>query len=198
MDINERIKSINQYLITFNIQEGVACLVAKFPEKWTLFDAKTIGDEFNIVIEERNDGVFFVCDITEGFDGIFNAIDFIIEQNKDLEMKSELLREKVTQLKTLFEQEPLERLKTLMFVFPDENEVAATINEPLIPVDVKAQLKNKKTKPVVEPKVIEVPELGHDIVEPQEKPKKTSTKKQKHKEGDSSLMDFAKNLVDNE
>lgn len=198
MDINERIKSISQYLLTFNIQEGVACLVAKFPEKWTLFDAKTIGDEFNIVIEERQDGVFFVCSIADGFDGIFNAIDFIIEQNKDLEMKSELLREKVNQLKSLFEQEPLDRLRTLRFVFPNEKEVNAVINEPLIPVDVKAQLKNKKTKPAVEPKATEVvttEEKEETIIE---KPKKTSTKKQKHKEGDSSLMDFAKNLVENE
>ena len=198
MDINERIKSISQYLVTFNIQEGVACLVAKFPDKWTLFDAKTIGDEFNIVIEERQDGVFFVCSIADGFDGIFNAIDFIIEQNKDLEMKSELLREKVNQLKSLFEQEPLDRLRTLRFVFPNEKEANAVINEPLIPVDVKAQLKNKKTKPAVEPKATEVvttEEKEETIIE---KPKKTSTKKQKHKEGDSSLMDFAKNLVENE
>ena len=113
-------------------------------------------------------------------------------------MYIDLLSVIINQLKSLFEQEPLDRLRTLRFVFPNEKEVNAVINEPLIPVDVKAQLKNKKTKPAVEPKATEVvttEEKEETIIE---KPKKTSTKKQKHKEGDSSLMDFAKNLVENE
>ena len=196
MDINERILNIKDYLVTFNIQDGVACLVANFPEKWTLFDTKTIGEEFNIIIEERKDGVFFVCDISDGFDGLFNAVDFIIEQNKALQLKTQLLMDKINKLKELFEQESLERLQTLQFVFPEDGvSLLPTSNEPLIPVDVKAQLKNKKPK--AEKKEVVVKEEGVSEEPAVEKAPKQA-KKQKHKEGDSSLMDFAKDLVENE
>ena len=206
MDVNERIRNVGKYFAVFNVHDGAVCVGVRFPEKWTLFDAQTICEEFNIQIKTKDNTTFFLCDINDGFDPVFDAVDFIIEQNKSLEEKTTLLKQKVDELRTLFEQESLDRLKTLQFVFDDyeenkEEETFTPVDEVTLPVDIKKQLRKngKKTESQPEPEdrnVITVEETDKVVIdEPVKTPKRG---KRKNNPDDSSLMSYVKDALDNE
>jgi hypothetical protein len=206
MDVNERIKNVGKYFAMFNVHDGVVCVGVRFPDKWTLFDIQTICDEFNIQIKSKDGVAFFLCDINDGFDPVFDAVDFIIEQNKSLEEKTNLLKQKVEELRILFEQESLDKLKTLQFVFDGykddtDEETFNQVDEVTLPVNIKQQLRksNKKTETQRESEdknIITVQESDRIVVD---KPVKTpKSGKRKNNPGDSSLMNFVKDTLDNE
>lgn len=205
MDVNERIKNVGKYFAMFNVHDGVVCVGVRFPDKWTLFDVQTICDEFGIQIKLKDGVTFFLCDIDDGFEPVFDAVDFIVEQNKSLEEKTNLLKQKVDELRTLFEQEPLEKLKTLQFTFDNyigngDKDVLVPSDEVVLPVDIKKQLrKNSKKTEQQEPEdggVITVDESDKNIAD---EPVKTQKRgKRKNNPSDSSLMNYVKDALDNE
>ena len=192
MDINERIKNISEYFTAFNVHEGVAYVLVNFPDKWTLFDPEAIGEEFGITITKRDNGTFFMCDVEQGFDCLFDAIDFIVENNQALEEKSNLLRQKVQELSTLFETEPLEKLKMLTFTFVGDEKQVEPEEQFEIPVDIKANLKKKKNekKGKQERPKTEVTAVTDPVVK--------EVKVDNEAKSEGTLVDFAKSLVDNE
>ena len=198
MDINERINSIGKYFSAFNVQDGVVFLATTFPDKWTLFDPLMISQEFNVQIKQNEDKTYFLCDISDGLEPIFNAADFIIEQNKVLEEKTTLLKEKVEELRSLFEQESLDRLKGLKFAFSDTikekdaNKEAENVDT-VITVDVNSALKNASVKKKVKSKKTKDAEISVD-----DKVKDEDGYTNKINNADSSLMDFVKNELENE
>jgi hypothetical protein len=52
-----------------------------------------------------------------GFDKVFDAIEYNIQFNQEAQAKVNLLRTKVEELKTIFETEDIETLKTLEFKY---------------------------------------------------------------------------------
>ena len=206
MDVNERIKNVGKYFAMFNVHDGVVCLGIHLPDKWTLFDTQAICDEFAIQIKSKDSVTFFLCDIDDGFEPVFDAVDFIIEQNKSLEEKTNLLKQKVEELRTLFEGESLEKLKTLEFVFGGceetaEEEMLVPADEVALPVDIKQQLrknskKNETQKESENNNTVTVEESNNDVIV---EPVKTQKKgKRKNNPGDSSLMNYVKDALDNE
>ena len=196
MDVNNRIKQIGKYFAVFNVHDGVVCVGVVFPDKWTLFDIETICNEFHIQIQVKDDTTFFLCDINDGFSPVFDAVDFIIDKNKELEEKTTLLKDKVESLRLLFEQEPLDKLKTLRFVF---DEVHVESETPVsLPIDIKKELKNKKISQKNEVHEVNITNSGKEE-EIKEKTLETpQRKKRKKNNNDSSLMTFVKDTLDNE
>lgn len=191
MEVNDRIKNIGEYFSVFNVQDGAVCVGINLPEKWTLFDVNTICSEFHVQIKAQNGVTFFLCDINDGFDPVFDAIDFIIKQNKSLEEKTNLLKEKVEELRVLFEQESLDKLRTLQFKFED------VITQPIVglPINIKEAIENEK----------DIQEKNDGVVKQlknseSDKTKKASNqgRKKKKNDNDSSLMNFVKNTLENE
>jgi hypothetical protein len=192
MDVNSRIKNIGKYFGVFNVHEGTVCVGVTFPDKWTLFDVETICNEFHVQIQVKDGTTFFLCDINDGFDPVFDAVDFIIEQNRALEEKTALLKEKVEELRVLFETESLDKLQTLHFVFDEDTLVP--VKEVPLPIDIKKEIKknNKKGDPQVSDTEKEIVEETEPTVKPQKRVKK------KNNPGDSSLMNFVKDALENE
>lgn len=194
MDVNERIKEVGKYFTVFNVHDGAVCVGVVFPEKWTLFDVETICNEFGIQIQVKDKTTFFLCDIADGFDPVFDAVDFIIKQNRSLEQKTELLREKVGELQKLFEKEPLERLQTLHFVFDD---TIKQVKDVTLPIDIKKELKNSAKKTVQKQQTNETSQTNNSVSE--EKPiEQAKPRKQKKSNNDSPLMNFVKNALEDE
>lgn len=190
MDVNSRIKNIGEYFGVFNVNAGAVCVGVVFPDKWTLFDVETICNEFNVQIQVKDGTTFFLCDINDGFDPVFDAVDFIIEQNRALEQKTSLLKTKVEELRSLFETEPLEKLQTLRFVFDED--VLTPVKEVALPIDIKKELKKTNKKTDAQPEVVQQPVCEEtEPVKPQKKIKK------KNNSGDSSLMNFVKEELEN-
>jgi len=189
MGINERINSIKEYFLHFNVENNIATVLVKFPTKWTLLNKKDIENEFEINIEPKPEGIYFLCDISGGFDGLFNAIDYIIKNNKSLEEKTSLLNVKISELSEIFMREPLEKLKTLEFTFPKR---------------ANSKTKKNKIEDVATEKIEEEPQVVAKI-DPVVKPIVDKGGEKKNKGGkqqttqiveDSSLVEFAKDILD--
>ena len=116
-NIKDRISMIKEYFDSFNIIEGAAYALVRFPSKWTVLNEFDMdGCVVNTVSDRNKNGYYFFTDFENGFDCIFDAIDEVINFNKSIEEKTDLLIAKAQELKELFETEDIDRLRTLRFV----------------------------------------------------------------------------------
>lgn len=98
-----------------------------FSNKWVL--PRNMGKGVEVVkngIEGDKISLSFVCQINEtSINQVEDLIDNIIKSNLEREEKDKLFRNKVQELKGIFEKENLEDLKTLKF---DVDEITSIIN----------------------------------------------------------------------
>lgn len=120
--MQNRINSIKEYFVGFNIAENVAYVKVVFPETWSVTSNEILDSTFKVNSVSDNDGgIYFYSDMNEGITNLFDAIDFTIEFNKDMERKSQLFLEKLEELKSLFSTLTLEELTTLEFITTKKN-----------------------------------------------------------------------------
>jgi hypothetical protein len=157
MTLHERIEKIKPCFKGFNVdaKEGVSVLLAKFPVGWTVPDA--VSKSFNLQTETHPEGVYFVTEIENGIDELFDAVEYIIEYNQSIIEKSEILKEKINELKDLFVRESVERLKTLQFTFGSEAVVSKESATTKKNTRTGKKTAEKKEKPEAAP-VNEIPE----------------------------------------
>jgi hypothetical protein len=91
-----------------------------FPTKWSL--PKSIIDEGQVIsfnLEDQNlKGVSFVSQINENdVSVILTKIGKIIKLNKERELKEQLFKQTIDQLKQTFEKNDLDKLQNLYFDF---------------------------------------------------------------------------------
>jgi len=94
-----------------------------FPTKWSL--PKSIIDEGQVIafnLEDQNlKGVSFVSQINENdVSVILTKIGKIIKLNKERELKEQLFKQTIDQLKQTFEKNDLDKLQNLYFDFETE------------------------------------------------------------------------------
>ena len=112
--MQKRIENVKEYFVAFNIAENTAYAQLRFPSKWDVPSNEILEENFNTRSAIENDGsVYFFSDMSNGIMNVFDAVDFTIEYNKDLEEKSELFREKIEELKQIFATKTLEELRNL-------------------------------------------------------------------------------------
>ena len=117
MDINDRIKKIGEYFQKMNIAEGIIFVSVIFPKEWQM--NPSLVENFNVKIMNTEDGkgFYFATKMENGFECVFNAIDKIIEFNEVAGIKKALFLEKIKELQTIFEEEPLDVLQTIEFKY---------------------------------------------------------------------------------
>lgn len=119
MNIQERIKNISEYFIGMQMstEDNVVYVRTRFPDKWVI--SELLEDNFNVrgIQDKKNNTQFFFTNIENGFDVVFDAIDFTIQMNKSALERLELFKEKVEELKELFDSEEIEKLRRLEFTF---------------------------------------------------------------------------------
>ena len=130
MNINERIKELGSYFKGLNIVEDTTFVLVKFPEKWKVFDETLLNQNFKVYsgTKEGVDGIFFLTETSNGVDCLFDAINYVINENKAFEEKATLLQEKANELRELFITESLEKLRTLEFTFSTKRSPKKTKN----------------------------------------------------------------------
>ena len=120
MDIQERLKKIAPYAITFHCDVGVeenntAFLIVSLPEGWAIQE-KTINTQFGVALFQRNGFYYFVLsNPDDDYEKLFDAVEFTITLNKTLEEKKAIFKAKANELKQLFATSSLEELKSLSF-----------------------------------------------------------------------------------
>lgn len=175
MNLDERIANVKPYFLLFNVNadEDATFVVAKFPENWSIPNAKGLFETYKVQVGPMENGVCFATEIKNGIDCVFDALEYVIEFNKRMEERRALINEKLEELKKLFSTEPLDRLKTLTFVFDEpKKKRGKTI---------------KKTESQQEDTAESVPE--------QEVEKSEENKEPTEQNNDSEFMEFAKNIA---
>lgn len=182
MTINDRINKIGEYFKSLNIVDEETVVLVKFPPKWKVFNNDELLETFGVGTgtDKNIDGIFFVGNTNNGIERIFDAIDEVISQNKTFEEKASLLEEKANELSSLFLTEPLEKLKTLEFVFKNKKAVKRQ-QEPSKNIEI-------HETPIEDVKV--------NINKEKEKVSKKTAKNGKKGENESDMMSFMKELTE--
>lgn len=119
MNIKERIEKLSIYFDSMNIasENNIIYIRVKFPKGWDCSELTEYNFNVKSVKDEVPGYFYFFADLEIGFDKVFDAIDYNIKFNEEAQIKVNLLREKVEELKNIFEKEDIETLKTLEFLY---------------------------------------------------------------------------------
>lgn len=117
------LKDIFQYLISVRKLKQYLTIDIEFPEHWKI--PKRFVQEDKIVENDRvNDSYRFFSFVSEfnekQLNNTVDNIKNIVAYNKEIEMKERLLKQKIDELKKVFESENLDKLQSLKFDILEE------------------------------------------------------------------------------
>lgn len=117
------LKDIFQFLVSVRKLKTYLTIDIEFPGNWKIPKKYVIEDKI-VENEKLNDNFRFFSFVTE-----FNEVEMnqtvsnikkIISYNKEIEMKEKLLKQKIDELKRIFEKENLDNLQSLKFDILEE------------------------------------------------------------------------------
>ena len=192
MDISERIKNLKPYFVSFNVmaEDDASYVLMRFPDNWVLPDAKMLRDVYLTEIAQREAGIFFLTEIANGTEKLFDCVEFVVKYNKNIEERKYLLSAKIKELTKLFASAELEQLKSLKFVM---DEVPQDQTEPKKTKGKGKKAESKTSEQKVEDILAEVAEKSGSV-ETQED-NKIEEKVQDADTDESGLMSLVKGLT---
>lgn len=182
--IQKKLDSLQPYVLSIRYLQGLAVVDAVFKEGWTVPKSEIISIEKGN--EEQEYYMFYSQKEDIGIDELLDYVEHIINLNVERELKYELLKETVKELKNLFNKTPLDKLKTLKFKLNDDlipdrmseedlllDEVESTnppkeiaIETSRVEVKVKEEIKPKNNTPKSDKKMDKEPKpLMHGDIE---------------------------------
>jgi len=117
-------KDIFSYLISIRKLKTYLSIDIEFPDTWKI--PKRFVQEDKILENQKvSENTRFFSFVSEFDENILNLtvdnIKKIISYNKEIELKEKLLKQKIDELKKIFESKKLENLQTLKFELIEEN-----------------------------------------------------------------------------
>lgn len=137
LQVENYISKIGEYFEGIERYNDALIVRVKLPERWGVYPSSDERIKVAPSEEVPNEYYYYGSSNDVNLEDIFQLILETIQMNKDVLLKIELLKEKVQELKELFDTKPLEELKTLKFVTEQ-------------PKKTKAKRKYTKKKKVVE------------------------------------------------
>lgn len=119
MNLTERIKKIEEYFKGMEIISNTVIIKVQYGDKWGAYPSSDESIKVAKSEEVINEWYYYSDYTYTIIDEIFDLIEETIEVNLSAIERLELLNEKMEELKNLFSNESLSRLKTLTFVFQD-------------------------------------------------------------------------------
>lgn len=121
MSLYREIEKIVEYNVSIRKLKNYLSFDMIFPASWTVLKSQV--DETKTVFNKSDDkgkNISFVAEISEeSISQTIANIETVINYNKEKEEKERLFKEKVNELKSLFEKGGLEDLKNLKFDVDD-------------------------------------------------------------------------------
>jgi len=117
------LKDIFQFLVSVRKLKTYLTIDIEFPANWKIPKKYVIEDKI-VENEKLNENYRFFSFVTE-----FNEVEMnqtvsnikkIVSYNKEIEMKEKLLKQKIDELKRIFERENLDNLQSLKFDILEE------------------------------------------------------------------------------
>jgi hypothetical protein len=117
-DLQKTLQALQPYLIGIRYLEGIPIIDAVFKDGWFVPDSKLIKR----IKAENEHNHFMIFSDTEGIglDELLQYLETTIKANIERELKIELLKVKVNELKEIFKDNSLSKLKTLKFILEDD------------------------------------------------------------------------------
>lgn len=123
-DIKQRIDKIKPYFAGMQVEniggQQVIYVIVNFPDRWVIDE--NVASKFDVSIAEDEEVLnqyFFCAKMEQGFDTVFDAIDYNIEKMLSAQERTDLFKKKTQELKDIFENLdiPIETLRTLEFTY---------------------------------------------------------------------------------
>lgn len=122
----EYIQSLKPYFFSLREIEGNISLDVKFPSSWKFEQIIAPYSSIKFKVQDKNDKFNLVSLISvatkEGYDVVIGCANEIILVNREEEEKRRLFDEKVRELKILFQNQSLEKLKDIKLIEQDGQE----------------------------------------------------------------------------
>ena len=120
----KELKDIFNFLVSVRKLKSYLTIDIEFPDHWKI--PKKYVQEDKIIENDRlNEGHRFFSFVSEfeekSLNTVVNNIKNIISYNKEIELKERLLKQKIDELKRIFQNEKLENLQSLKFDLLEEN-----------------------------------------------------------------------------
>jgi len=112
------LKDIFEYLVSVRKLKNYLTIDIEFPNQWKI-PKRCVQEDKIIENQKVNENKRFFSFVSEFDENVLNKtvenIKNIIAYNKEIEMKESLLKQKIDELKKIFEKEKLESLQLLKF-----------------------------------------------------------------------------------
>ena len=171
MNLQEKIISLSEYKLGFNIYSGHTIINVTYPKEWSVI--KPENQEITFAQDEVNtETYFYSAPITFDIKNIFEIIEATIEFNKEMEKKILLFQEKQKELQNIFIEESYETLETLTFSFKKKRKSQkSTPTETVVEKTVKEEDTTKEKQQTEELSVDEIKGLTKKNTKKKNKPK---------------------------
>jgi len=119
----KELKDVFHYLVSVRKLQNYITIDIEFPIHWKI-PKKYVQEDKIVENQKMNDDKRFFSFVSEFNEAVLNTtvtnIKNIISYNKEIEMKESLLKQKIDELKKIFEKENLENLQGLKFDMIEE------------------------------------------------------------------------------
>lgn len=113
--MEELINKAKDYFRSLNIENGLYKVIIQLPKSWGILESPDENLKIEL-IDSKSNRYIIIGDMNEvNLDTIFNHIDFIVQNNIEVEKKKALFQEKSKELINLFSDYSLDDLQTLEF-----------------------------------------------------------------------------------
>ena len=120
MNLTERIKKIEEYFKGMEIISNTVIIKVQYGDKWGAYPSSDERIKVAKSEEVINEWYYYSDYTYTVIDEIFDLIEETIEMNLSAIERLNLFNQKMEELKQLFADEPLSKLKTLTFQFIEE------------------------------------------------------------------------------
>ena len=130
--MQKRIEKIKEYFydMKMSMEDNIVYVQTKFPSNWTI--SELLEENFRVKgVDTKKGTQIFFTELSNGFDRIFDAIDYTVDMNLSALERLDLFKKKVEELKNLFDFEDIEKLKRLEFTFkkPEKRQRTKKVKE---------------------------------------------------------------------
>lgn len=115
MKLGERIKKNQEYIKNVQITGGLNIVQTVYPQGWIVIPdtSGTIS-----ITRDDNGSVFYYSNIDNTtLDDLIDYIENTVSENHEIELKQQMLSQRIEELNELFEKNSIDKLSTLRFVF---------------------------------------------------------------------------------
>lgn len=177
MNFEQRIKSLQPYVLQMRFANGTAVVDVVFKDGWGVPQSKSI-DAVRGEDKDVNYFMFYTEKEDLGLDDVLDFIEQVININIEREKKYELLKIKTEELKEVFKKNSLNKLLGMKFVLGGEKLIPDIMPNDFDNEIVISDVDPSPIEKVVEDKVDDVKKLNEEI--PQRKiPNRTKVVNQK-------------------